>query len=202
MNRNPSMPGTKEFVDWMLSTLPPRHEKILRERYGLWKGGGSTLQAIGEQYGLTRERIRQIEAKSIEKLGKLVAPTHLTRFVTVKLAHQAGPQLGVALGRREAACLFADDCTVDQADLALAFLKAVSGSNTTIFPDFIPEPHDCKATAIAAAADEGMIERRVEKSIKKILKLGRSLLHHPNSTPQQKAFAERLLAFFGGEVAT
>ena len=52
----------------MLANLSPREEKILRLRFGIGCNGGSTLEEIGKQFGLSRERIRQIEARAIERL--------------------------------------------------------------------------------------------------------------------------------------
>lgn len=52
----------------LLSTLSPREERILRLRFGIGEDGECTLEEIGKQFGLSRERIRQIEAKALERL--------------------------------------------------------------------------------------------------------------------------------------
>ena len=52
----------------ILSTLTPREERILRMRFGIQEKSGQTLQEVGEEFGLTRERIRQIQANSLRKL--------------------------------------------------------------------------------------------------------------------------------------
>jgi RNA polymerase primary sigma factor len=52
----------------LLETLTPREAKILRLRFGIGERSDQTLGEIGKQFALTRERIRQIEAKALEKL--------------------------------------------------------------------------------------------------------------------------------------
>ena len=52
----------------VLNTLPPREEKVLRLRFGLDDGNQRTLEEVGREFKVTRERIRQIEAKALRKL--------------------------------------------------------------------------------------------------------------------------------------
>ena len=52
----------------VLKTLTAREEKVLRLRYGLDDGHTRTLEEVGHVFNVTRERIRQIEAKAIKKL--------------------------------------------------------------------------------------------------------------------------------------
>ena len=58
----------KEEIDRVLSTLTPREEKVLRMRLGIGEKSNHTLEEVGHVLGLTRERIRQIEAKALRKL--------------------------------------------------------------------------------------------------------------------------------------
>ena len=60
----------KEHVNNVLALLTPREQKILRMRFGLEDGRGHTLEEVGQEFGVTRERIRQIEAKALAKLRK------------------------------------------------------------------------------------------------------------------------------------
>ncbi len=58
----------KEQLIGVLDTLTPREEKVLRLRYGLDDGRPRTLEEVGKEFNVTRERIRQIEAKALRKL--------------------------------------------------------------------------------------------------------------------------------------
>lgn len=60
----------KEHVGNVLALLSPREQKILRMRFGLEDGRSHTLEEVGQEFGVTRERIRQIEAKALAKLRK------------------------------------------------------------------------------------------------------------------------------------
>ncbi|MFN2217854.1 MAG: RNA polymerase sigma factor RpoD [Anaerolineae bacterium] len=58
----------REKVEEVLSTLTPREARILRLRFGLQNGRSYTLEEVGQKFGLTRERIRQIEGKALRRL--------------------------------------------------------------------------------------------------------------------------------------
>ncbi len=58
----------REQLGEVLSTLTPREEKVLRLRFGLEDGRSRTLEEVGKEFNVTRERIRQIEAKALRKL--------------------------------------------------------------------------------------------------------------------------------------
>jgi RNA polymerase primary sigma factor len=57
-----------ETLEEVLSTLPPREARILRLRFGLQNGRAYTLEEVGQKFGLTRERIRQIEGRALRRL--------------------------------------------------------------------------------------------------------------------------------------
>jgi RNA polymerase primary sigma factor len=64
-----------------LSTLTPREEKILRMRFGVGEKSDHTLEEVGQDFNVTRERIRQIEAKALRKLRHPSRAKSLSAFV-------------------------------------------------------------------------------------------------------------------------
>ncbi|MDP7615886.1 MAG: sigma-70 family RNA polymerase sigma factor, partial [SAR324 cluster bacterium] len=60
----------KDYVHEAISDLSPREQKILEMRFGLTDGISHTLEEVGQEFDVTRERIRQIEAKALEKIKK------------------------------------------------------------------------------------------------------------------------------------
>src|ERR1041384_3273503 len=58
----------KEQTDEVLATLSPREEKVIKLRFGVGDGSEHTLEEVGQNFAVTRERIRQIEAKALRKL--------------------------------------------------------------------------------------------------------------------------------------
>jgi len=60
----------KDHVKDIIRELTPREQKILEMRFGLMDGVAHTLEEVGQEFGVTRERIRQIEAKALERISK------------------------------------------------------------------------------------------------------------------------------------
>ena len=60
---------TNEDINGVLKTLTPREEAVIRLRFGLKDGRCHTLEEVGSYIGVTRERIRQIEQKALQKLN-------------------------------------------------------------------------------------------------------------------------------------
>ncbi|MBT6511715.1 MAG: sigma-70 family RNA polymerase sigma factor, partial [Rhodospirillaceae bacterium] len=58
----------RESTTKVLATLTPREERVLRMRFGIGMNTDHTLEEVGQQFSVTRERIRQIEAKALRKL--------------------------------------------------------------------------------------------------------------------------------------
>ena len=67
----------REEIEKVLQTLTPREEKVIRLRYGLDDNRPRTLEEVGKEFNVTRERIRQIEAKAIRRLRH---PSRLKRL--------------------------------------------------------------------------------------------------------------------------
>ena len=72
----------KEELQGVLGTLTDREEKVLRLRFGLDDGQCRTLEEVGQNFGVTRERIRQIEAKALRKLRHPSRSRKLKDFLT------------------------------------------------------------------------------------------------------------------------
>ncbi|MBR2801876.1 MAG: RNA polymerase sigma factor RpoD [Erysipelotrichaceae bacterium] len=74
----------KDEIDLVLKTLTDREEKVLRLRFGLDDGRTRTLEEVGKEFDVTRERIRQIEAKALRKLKNPTKSKRLKEFMDDK----------------------------------------------------------------------------------------------------------------------
>ena len=63
-----TMEALRETTHSVLAQLTPREERVLRMRFGIGMNTDHTLEEVGQQFSVTRERIRQIEAKALRKL--------------------------------------------------------------------------------------------------------------------------------------
>ena len=63
-----TLANLREATTRVLATLTPREERVLRMRFGIGMNTDHTLEEVGQQFSVTRERIRQIEAKALRKL--------------------------------------------------------------------------------------------------------------------------------------
>ena len=71
----------KDELDDLLSTLSEREKLVLKLRFGLGDGRSRTLEEVGQQVGVTRERVRQIEARAIRKLRRPSRMKKLREFL-------------------------------------------------------------------------------------------------------------------------
>jgi RNA polymerase primary sigma factor len=71
----------KEQTAQVLHTLSPREEKVVKMRFGLEDGSERTLEEVGQSFAVTRERIRQIEAKALRKLRHPTRSRKLRAFL-------------------------------------------------------------------------------------------------------------------------
>jgi RNA polymerase primary sigma factor len=73
--------GLREATRDVLAGLTPREAKVLRMRFGIEMNTDHTLEEVGKQFDVTRERIRQIEAKALRKLRHPMRSDHLRSFI-------------------------------------------------------------------------------------------------------------------------
>jgi RNA polymerase primary sigma factor len=78
----------KEQTDSVLKTLTPREEKVIKMRFGLDDGSEHTLEEVGQSFAVTRERIRQIEAKALRKLRHPSRSRKLRAFLDAAVREQ------------------------------------------------------------------------------------------------------------------
>jgi RNA polymerase primary sigma factor len=71
----------REQTAEVLKTLSPREEKVIKMRFGLMDGSEHTLEEVGQHFQVTRERIRQIEAKALRKLRHPSRSNRLRHFL-------------------------------------------------------------------------------------------------------------------------
>jgi RNA polymerase primary sigma factor len=78
----------KEQTDSVLQTLTPREEQVIKMRFGLGDGSEHTLEEVGQRFSVTRERIRQIEAKALRKLRHPSRSRMLMAFLEGTVIHE------------------------------------------------------------------------------------------------------------------
>ena len=85
----------KEEIKHVLETLAERERQVLEQRFGLVDGYSRTLEEVGRQFRVTRERIRQIEAKALRKMRHPTRIRHLEGFLQPHEARAAGGSGGI-----------------------------------------------------------------------------------------------------------
>ena len=158
-SREPSanqLAGTKALIENMLARLPERQQGVIADRYGLWDGIAETLQDIGDKLGVTRERIRQIEATGLRRLRRVFGHQAVKDFVLQKLsiylASEPDKTCGI-LSEDEAAAALADDCSAEEAALAASFLQDLDAPGQSVFARHLIEVEPgiyCTENGVAA----------------------------------------------------
>jgi len=82
--------NVQERTVQVLRTLSPREEEIIRMRFGIEDGSEHTLEEVGRAFSVTRERIRQIEAKALRKLRHPSRCGELSHFSMTHVNKEAG----------------------------------------------------------------------------------------------------------------
>jgi len=77
----------KDRIKDVLDTLNPREREVLEQRFGLVDGYSRTLEEVGKQFRVTRERIRQIEAKALRKMRHPTRIRQLEGFIDAPHPH-------------------------------------------------------------------------------------------------------------------
>lgn len=75
------MQDAKERLITFVNKLPPREMRVITLRYGLDDGKSKTLDEVGKMFGITRERVRQIEARGLKKLRQLIIDKNKCRTI-------------------------------------------------------------------------------------------------------------------------
>ena len=81
----------REQTEAVLKTLTPREEQIIKLRFGMGDGSEQTLEEVGRAFALTRERIRQIQAKALRKLRHSLRSKRLRVLVEGLSQSGSGP---------------------------------------------------------------------------------------------------------------
>lgn len=131
----------REFVNQMLAFLPDRQRNVQEDRYGLWDGIAETLQDVGDKLGLTRERIRQIEAKGWKRIHRRYSYGAVKRYICSKICLELetkSESWGV-IGEDEAIAALGAGCTVGEVELAIDFLQDIVCPRTSLLASSLIE---------------------------------------------------------------
>ena len=155
---------TREFVDHLLSVLTEGRRGVVQDRYGLWDGSAETLQDIGDKMGLTRERIRQIEASALRRIRRICDRATIERFIRIRMERYLEDNEQVKCGvlsEDETLDALAQDCSDDQALCALAFLQ-----------DIWPQEDNVLAGCLCEV-EEGVfcLEKKANRDYREVLQL-------------------------------
>jgi len=125
----------KDQTSQVLRTLTPREEKVIKMRFGLEDGSEHTLEEVGQSFAVTRERIRQIEAKALRKLRHPSRSRKLRAFLdgVARLAASQGFHGSYELRHGSVSCLFLFPISISIANISEC-LQLTSKCENTIMP--------------------------------------------------------------------
>jgi hypothetical protein len=134
-----STKGVKNFAIEVLSILPARERDVIAARYGLWNGVSQSLRHIGNELGVTRERVRQIEKDAVMRLRGTYAHCLIRAYIYERGREsiENDPQKHGVLAGDEAITALAIRCSAKEVVLALRFLKDVDFQNENVFGGLI-----------------------------------------------------------------
>jgi hypothetical protein len=136
----PKTAGTRGLVNALLRRLTKQQRVVIFNRYGLWNGNSWALRSIGKEMGLSGERIRQIEKKSLLRLHAMFGNGMLSGIVARKISNFLDADATVRCGiltRDEASSCIADDCSQRQAALALSLFNDVECPEGDILTNYL-----------------------------------------------------------------
>jgi hypothetical protein len=198
--------GAKEFIDKMLAVLPERQRSIIADRYGLWDGIAETLQDVGDKLGITRERVRQIEATGLKRIRRLNGHGKIKQFILDHVRYEIEANKNATFGvltEEEALAALTPDCTGEESALAGTFLQDIQSPAHRIFAGLLMEvENEIYCVDKSTADDYSKMLRSLElrlRSLEKPLTLNlltRELKSFSGNTLTQEelSFARRILS--------
>ena len=125
MNKNPSV-NIQKTVAFLVKDIAPRNKDIISRRFGLKNGKKETLESIGRSYGITRERVRQVEEFTLKQLSKVSGNTDIGSYVS--WVRNLIDSKGGIIKEKDLFKSFSGQETDSSANASLFFILSVDGS--------------------------------------------------------------------------
>lgn len=142
IEKTPKSLDLESLVKYILSKLSTRHREIISRRYGLWEGRRETLEEISKSFGVTRERIRQIQKSQVKKIQRVYKnSTQVISSLEDLFIKRLRPFLeankNIANSSELLKIIYEIDNEKIGADLANEFLSEVFFEEKPIFSDYV-----------------------------------------------------------------
>lgn len=142
IEKAPKVQDIETLVRYILSKLSPKFREIISRRYGLWEGKRETLEEISKSFGVTRERIRQIQKSQVKKIQKVYknsiqVSSSLEDLFIKKLKPFLEANKNIANSSELLKIIYEIDHEKIGADLANEFLSEVFFEEKPIFNDYV-----------------------------------------------------------------